>query len=423
MITLKIPYSKSYIETSIDERFLKGILESDLHKQSPDCSQEEIVEKALENPINSPKLEEMAGKANKILIITSDHTRPVPSAITLPILLKHIRKGNPQAEIKILIATGCHRASTYEEMVQKYGKDLVETEDFINHDSRDDDNMVFKGILPSGGELWLNSLIDWCDLLISEGFIEPHFFAGFSGGRKSILPGIASEKTVWANHCSKFISDPKARAGIIDNNPIHKDMIYAAETAGLAFILNVVINDKKEIIAAFAGHPEDAHKKGCQFVTNHAKIPPLDADIVITSNGGYPLDQNIYQAVKGMTAAEAHVKPGGVIIMVSACEDGHGGESFYKWLAESSGPHEVYEKIMNISQAETIPDQWEAQVLARVLMKATVIMVTDKCDPKLITDMHMLHAYTLEQALQKARQIAGENASILVIPDGVSVIP
>lgn len=423
MASLKIPYSKSYIETSIDESYLRGVLESDLHKYEADCSQEQIVEKALENPVNSLRLEEMAGKADKILIITSDHTRPVPSAITLPILLKHIRKGNPQAEIKILIATGCHRASTYEEMVQKFGKDLVETEEFINHDSRDDVNMVFKGILPSGGELWLNSLIDWCDLVVSEGFIEPHFFAGFSGGRKSILPGIASQKTVWANHCSKFIANPNARAGIIDENPIHKDMVYAAEVAGLAFILNVVINDKKEIIAAFAGHPEDAHKKGCQFVASHAGISPLDADIVITSNGGYPLDQNIYQAVKGMTAAEAHVKPGGVIIMVSACEDGHGGESFYRWLSESPGPREVYEKILKIPQLDTNPDQWQAQILARVLMKATVIMVTDKCDPKLITNMHMLHAYTLEQALQKARQIAGKEASILVIPDGVSVIP
>lgn len=423
MACIKIPYSKGYLEANIDGNCIKGVLEAGLHNHKVNYSQEQIVEDAIMNPICSPALQEMADNSQKILIITSDHTRPVPSAITLPILLDHIRKYNSQAVIKILIATGCHRATTCKEMVEKFGKDLVESEEFIIHDSRDSSNMVFKGILPSGGELWLNSLIDWPDLTIAEGFIEPHFFAGFSGGRKSILPGIASEKTVWANHCSKFIADSYARAGIIENNPIHKDMVFAAEVSGLDFILNVVINDKKEIIEAFAGHPEHAHKKGCEFVAQYAKINPMKSDIVITSNGGYPLDQNIYQAVKGMTAAEACVKQGGVIIIVSACEDGHGGESFYKWLSESSSAQEVYQKILDIPQLNTLPDQWQAQILARVLMKATVIMVTDMCDPKLITNMHMLHAHNIDQALHMARKLTSKEASIVVIPDGVSVIP
>jgi nickel-dependent lactate racemase len=305
----------------------------------------------------------------------------------------------------------------------KFGRELVETEEIINHDSRDSDNMVYKGLLPSGGELWVNSLVDWADVVISEGFIEPHFFAGFSGGRKSILPGIASEKTVLANHCSKFIASNNARTGNLKNNPINEDMMYAAKAAKLQFILNVVINGDKSIINAFAGDPVKAHEAGCDFVRKLSSVKARkDADIVITSNGGYPLDQNIYQAVKGMTAAEACVKKDGVIIIAAACNDGHGGEEFYRWFAGAKSPSEVAEKIAGIEQHETIADQWEAQILARILIKSDVIIVTDKCDRELITNMHMKKADSLEQALALAREKVGEKARITVIPDGVAVI-
>jgi nickel-dependent lactate racemase len=174
----------------------------------------------------------------------------------MPLILNEIRQGNPKAEIAILVATGYHRSSTEAELREKYGDKIVDKENIVIHDSRDRDNMVKVGILPSGGELVLNRLAMEADLLVAEGFIEPHFFAGFSGGRKSILPGIASKETILANHCSEFIAHPKARAGILKDNPIHEDMIYAAEKVNLNFILNVVINGDKKIINAFAGHWE-----------------------------------------------------------------------------------------------------------------------------------------------------------------------
>jgi nickel-dependent lactate racemase len=422
MISLKLPYSIGYKEITLEDFRVKGILTSAANKINVEQSEPDIVREALDHPIQSRRLRDMVKDAKKVLIITSDHTRPVPSKITIPILLSEIRSLNQDAEIRILIASGFHRQTTYEEMVFKFGKDIVDKEYILNHDSRDINKMVFKGILPSGAELHLNSLVDWADFILAEGFIEPHFFAGFSGGRKSILPGIASEKTVLANHCSKFIANDHAKTGILDGNPIHLDMVYAARMAKLDFILNIVIDSEKKIIKAFAGHPEEAHYKGCEFVRQLASVKAVEADIVITSNGGYPLDQNIYQSVKGMTAAEACVRKGGVIIIVAACNDGHGGDAFNNWFANAESPAEVDERIAQIPQMNTIADQWEAQILARVLLKCSVILVTDICDPDIIHNMHMMHAVSIEEAIKMAESIVGKQSDIVVIPDGVGVI-
>lgn len=380
------------------------------------------MERALDNAIGSPSLEELAKDKKNVVIISSDHTRPVPSHVTMPILLRRLREANPDIDITILIATGFHRATTHEELVQKYGEKIVNEEKIVVHDSQDDAAMADLGKLPSGGALKINKLAVEADLLIAEGFIESHFFAGFSGGRKSVLPGIASATTVMANHCSEFIASPYARTGILKNNPIHKDMLYAAQQAGLAFILNVVINAEKKVIAAFAGDSEKAHLTGCEYVLKMAEVKAQPADIVVTTNGGYPLDQNIYQSVKGMTAAEANCKEDCVIIMVSACNDGHGGQSFYENLRDVESPRALLDRIVKVPRNETIPDQWEMQILARILDKFTVIMVTDMCSPEMIKEMHMEHAYTFEDALQRAFELKGKDAGVVVIPDGVSVI-
>lgn len=422
MAKIKLPYHKKLIDIEIDDNNLAGILESKVSEFKPELSQEEIVEKALDNPIGSETLESLVKDKKDVVIITSDHTRPVPSKITMPILLKRIRKVNPSIDIKILIATGFHRPSTKEELINKFGSEIVENETILMHVSTDPTTLVKVGILPSGGELVLNKYAMEADLLIAEGFIESHFFAGFSGGRKSILPGIASAETIMANHCSEFIASPKARTGNISENPIHKDMLYAAKKANLAFILNVVIDSEKRIINAFAGDSEKAHKVGCDFVLKLSKVDKVDADIVVVTNSGYPLDQNVYQSVKGMTAAEATCNPNGVIIMVSACDDGHGGQSFYDNLANSESPKALLNKISKVPRNKTVPDQWEFQILARILNKFKVILVTDMCDPKMIKNMHMDHAYTFNEALEKAYELKGKDAKVAVIPDGVSVI-
>lgn len=419
---IELPYDKKHIIAEIDDRNFAGFLVSKAESFQPDLSQQELVEASLDHPIGSPRLEELAKDKKKIVIISSDHTRPVPSKIIMPILLRRLRSVAPDAEIKILVATGFHRPSTRQELIDKYGRDIVENEEIIMHVSTDDASMVKIGTLPSGGECIINRVAAQADLLIAEGFIESHFFAGFSGGRKAVLPGIASYKTIMANHCSEFISSDKARTGNLNNNPIHKDMVYAAKTAGLKFIINVVLNGNKEIIASFAGDLEEAHATGCEFVSNLARVDKVDCDIAISTNGGYPLDQNIYQAVKGMTAAEATNKESGVIIMVAGCADGHGGEGFYNSLYHSKCPKEFLDRVEHTDRDDTIPDQWTSQILARILCHHHVIMVSDLVQPELVTNMHMELAKSLDEALKRAYELEGKDAKVAVIPDGLSVI-
>jgi nickel-dependent lactate racemase len=421
MPKIRLPYGKKSITIDIPEDRLEGILVSKVNKYSTEESEEDIVKKAIINPIGVPRLKELSQDKKKIIVISSDHTRPVPSHITMPVILDEIRKGNPEASIAILVATGFHRASTKVELREKYGKEIVEKEKIVIHNSSEKDSMLKIGVLPSGGYCILNKLAIEADLLVAEGFIEPHFFAGFSGGRKSILPGIANKETILANHCSEFIAHPKARTGVLKGNPIHEDMLYAAEKANLNFILNVVINGDKKIINAFAGHWKEAHLKGCKFVSKLAGVKPKLADIVITTNGGYPLDQNIYQSVKGMTAAEATCKKGGVIIVASECADGHGSDFFYNTFAKADVVQNVMDEIMARNREETLPDQWESQVLARILLKYKVIMVTNASKEN-VENMHMKWASSVAKAIEMADEILGNTGKITIIPDGVSVI-
>ena len=418
---IEIPYGSTKQILHIDHEKVAAVL-GQAERENAGPNEVAIVRAALLHPIASPRLSDLARGKRRILLITSDHTRPVPSRITMPLLLDEIRTGQPDADITILIATGMHRPTTGEELIAKLGPGITDHEKIVVHNAYDESSMAFFGTLPSGGKLWLNCLLREADLVLSEGFIEPHFFAGFSGGRKSILPGIASERTVRYNHNAGFIASPLARAGSLEGNPIHLDMVYASRQAGLRFILNVLIDSGKHIIGAVAGNPEQAHKAGCELCASRVQVQPVVADIAVTSNGGYPLDQNIYQSVKGMTAAEACVRPGGVIIMNAALGDGHGGEDFYRWFADRDGPAAVMHDIESIPAEATRLDQWEAQILARIMLKATCIFVTGLVNRRLIERMHMRWAPDVDTALAEAFEIVGREAAVTVIPDGVGVI-
>lgn len=419
MAVIQVPYGKNHIEIKTDN--VREILVSKLNTTPVSEEPNSIVEKALKSPIESERLCVLASKAKTCTIIVSDHTRPVPSKYIVPHILKELRKGNPFIKIKLLVATGCHRGTTKEELVFKLGEDVVTNEEIVIHDC-DNSPVVNLGVLPSGAELIINKEAVDCDLLISEGFIEPHFFAGYSGGRKSILPGICSRKTVLGNHCSEFIDSPDAVAGSLDKNPINKDMEAAAVMAKLAFIVNVVINEDKTIMAAFAGSPIKAHRTGCAYLDSLCRvIPKGKSSIVITSNGGYPLDQNVYQSVKGMSAGARVVADGGVIIMCSLCNDGNGGLSFYKALSECASVTELLTQIRQTPMDKTIPDQWEYQILAKIIEKYTVIMVCTSEMKKEIEDMKMHWAGSINEAIALAEKITGKK-DITVIPNGVSVI-
>jgi lactate racemase len=421
-MNMLLPYDKKQISIEIDDRNFAGALVSRVEAYNPGLSQKQLVEASLDNTIGSPKLEELIKGKKNIVIISSDQTRPVPSEIITPILLRRIRSTQPDANIKILVATGFHRPSTRQELIDKYGQEIVDHEQIVMHVSTDEASMVKIGTLPSGGECIVNRVAVEADLLLAQGFIESHFFAGFSGGRKSVLPGISSYKTIMANHCSEFIASPKARAGNLEDNPIHRDMLYAAKTAGLKFIVNVVLNGKKEVIGSFAGDLEAAHAKGTHFLSSLARVDRINCDIAVVTNGGYPLDQNIYQAVKGMSSAEATNKEGGVIIVIAGLADGHGGVGFYNNLAQSKSPQDFLDRVAHTNRSHTVPDQWEAQILARILSHHHVIMVSDLVDPKIVTNMHMDLAKTFDEALGRAFNIQGKDAKVTIIPDGLAVI-
>lgn len=421
MKTIKIPYYTSTLDLHVSEENLKQVVTAKMHEYDPGKSEIQLIREALEAPIGTPRLRELAKGKNKVVLVTSDHTRAVPSKLTLPILLAEIREGNPDADITILIATGLHRATTEEEQRRMFGDAIVDNEKIAINNAFDPDQFVHVCKLPSGADFNCNKLAVECDLLVTEGFIEPHFFAGFSGGRKSILPGICSQETVNENHSYKAISSPYSNTGVLEHNPIHEDMVCAARAVNVQFIFNVALNGEKKVIAAWAGDLEKAHAEGVAFIRQWSQCPGITGDIVVTSNGGYPLDQNLYQSPKAVATAEACAGEDGVIIMCCSCADGMGGTHFAR-LIKMGTVDEIDGYLSKIPPKETIPEQWCPQIYARILKKHPVILVTTYLDHEEVRKANMIPASTPDEALEIAYGMKGRNASVVVIPDGVSVL-
>ena len=419
--TIPIPYYTSTLALHVEEENLKAVLTAKMHGFHAEKSQEQLVLDALEHPVGSPRLRTLAEGKRKIVIVTSDHTRAVPSKITLPLLLKEIRSGNPDADITILIATGLHRPTTEEEQRRMFGDEIVDHEKIAINNAFAPEQFVELCTLPSGAVFQVNRLAAECDLLVTEGFVEPHFFAGFSGGRKSILPGICSERTVNENHSYKAVSHPRSNSGMLKDNPIHADMLCAAKAVNVQFIFNVALDGEKKIVAAWAGDLEKAHEAGVAFIRQWSQCPVVTGDIVVTSNGGYPLDQNLYQSPKAMATAEACAGEDGVIIMCCSCCDGMGGAHFGQ-LIQRGTPDEIDRYLSSIPPEKTIPEQWCTQVCVRVLRKHPVILVTTFLSHDEVRKANMIPASTPDEALEIAYRLKGEQASVVVLPDGVSVL-
>ena len=421
MKTFDIPYYTSSLPLHVEDKNLKAVLNSRTDTYDAGKSEADLVREALAHPIGTPRLRELARGRQKVVLVTSDHTRAVPSKLTLPILLEEIRAGNPDADITILIATGLHRPTTEEEQRRMFGDAIVDQEKIVVNKAFEDEDFERVCELPSGAELWVNKLALHCDLLVTEGFIEPHFFAGFSGGRKSILPGICNAVTVNENHSYKAIASPYAATGVLEHNPIHEDMVFAARAVNVQFIMNVALNAEKKVIAAFAGDLEQAHLKGVEFVRSLAQCPSVTGDIVVTSNGGYPLDQNLYQSPKAVATAEACCRDGGVIIMCASCCDGMGGTHFEKLIVRGT-VDEIDDYLSKIPPKETIPEMWCAQIFSRILKKHKIILVTTYLDHEMVRKANMIPASSPDEALEMAYGMMGRDAEVVVIPDGVAVL-
>jgi len=381
------------------------------------ADEREAILQSLRSPIESPPLRNLIKPSDKVVVIATDNTRPCPDDRILPPLLTELESVVPRQNITIMIALGLHPPLNKAELSKKLGADIVANYNVVNHDVND---TVYIGTTSRGTPVDINRRVIEADFRISTGFIEPHFFAGFSGGRKSIAPGVFSVRSAYHNHGYQMIEHPKVRAGILHGNPIHEDMIEQAQMAKLNFIVNVLLNKQNEITHVVAGHPFQAHEKGCQIERKIAGIKVSQrADITITTNGGAPLDLDLYQTCKGIDTAAQVTRDGGIIIVASLCSAGIGPEAFLELHRSVDSPKEVIRKI---KREEPIGVQWENQILARTQLKNDIYLVSS-LDDRTVRDMMMTPASTVEEGLEKAFSILGDDAEIIVIPEGPLVLP
>ena len=378
-----------------------------------------IVE-SLRRPIAGPALATLARGTRNAVIVFSDLTRPVPNARLLPPILEELRlAGLRNEQITLLNATGLHRPNTPAELESMLGRDVVTAYRVVNHDARDESSLVSVGSSAYGTDIVLNRIYVDADLRITTGFIEPHFFAGFSGGGKSLLPGIAGEVTVLRNHDVQRIGHPNARWGYTYGNPVFDENRLAASIAPPAFIVNVALNRQREVTRVFAGELRAAHDAGCEFVRSTAMQPvrqPFDA--VVTTNSGYPLDINVYQAVKGMSAAAQIVRKGGDIVIAAECREGLGQPAFAEILRAGRSPRDWMELIGAPGYLKA--DQWEVQVLASILDHARVHIYSDRLDPADAADALLEPADSIDATVAELDYIG---ARIGVLPQGPLTIP
>jgi nickel-dependent lactate racemase len=416
---VKLAYGRSGLEVSLpDER--TTVIEPAYLPGLPD--EAAALRRALRQPIASPPLAERVKPTDSVVIVFCDITRPMPTRRVLPVILGelgHVPAGN----ITLLNATGTHRANTQAELAEMLGPEIVGRYRVVNHDARAQETLEYVGRTPRGGPVWLDRAYLAASIRIVTGFIEPHFFAGFSGGPKLVAPGVAGLETVMHLHSAPLIADPRATWGITLGNPIHDEIRAIARLAPPTFALDVALNKEHRITAVWAGDVFASHPQGCEFVKRTAMQPvPAPFDVVLTTNGGYPLDQNLYQAVKGMSAAALVVRQGGAILCAAECRDGLPEHGNYKDLLHSSrSPAEMLARIQ--TPGFSVPDQWEAQIQAQIQLKARVLLKNGYLSPDQVRAAHLEPVDDVEQAVARLLAEYGPSARLCVLPQGPQTIP
>jgi len=416
---IKLAYGKTGHTITLDDAWNVQVVEPRYIPGLADAPA--ALQQALRAPIGSPPLAQMAQAGAKVGIILNDLTRPTPNPLLLHALLAELPH-IPKDDITLFIALGTHRPNTPEELRAMLGEEALAYR-IVQNNCFDPATQERLGQTKAGHEVWLNADLARCDVKILTGFIEPHFFAGFSGGGKAVMPGMAGLRTILQNHCYAHIASPKATWGVTHGNPVWEEVREVARMAGKTFLLNVALNREKAITAIFAGDLDSAHAAGTAFV-RQAAMQPVEApfDIVVTTNSGYPLDLNLYQTVKGMSAAAQVVKKGGAIVSVSQCWDGipaHG--LFGKLLKDAGSPAKVLETVSQPGFLEL--DQWEAQVQAQVQLKAEVHLFAEGLTDQQITDSLLIPCRSVEATLKKLVARAGPGCRICVLPEGPQTVP
>lgn len=416
---LRLDYGTEGLDVDVPDDRLT-IIEPVYRPPVPDAHA--ALRQAMRAPIGRPPVRELVRAGQTIAISVCDITRAQPRRETLEALFAELPDLRME-DVTVLIATGTHRVNTPEELERMLGPSIVSKCRVINHNSRDASVLEPVGTTSTGVRVLLNR--EWlkADVRITTGFVEPHFFAGFSGGPKMVAPGLAALDTVMTLHDARRIGHPSATWGITEGNPIHDDVREIARMVPVTFSIDVTLNRDQKITRVFAGDLLEEHRLACAYAKETAmRAVPEAFDVVLTSNSGYPLDQNLYQAVKGMSAAAKIVKPGGTIICAAECRDGlpnHG--SYGEVLASRPDPRGLLEMIC--APGYSAPDQWQVQIQAQILSKARVLIKTSGLGPDVLRSAHLTPIEDVSAAVKDALATAGAGATLCVLPQGPQTIP
>jgi nickel-dependent lactate racemase len=415
-----LAYGKTGLEIDLPDQLNVTVVEPKYVPALPD--QKAALRQALLDPIGSPPLRDLVKAEDRVGIVFCDITRPAPSHLMIPAILEELAHV-PRQNITLFNALGTHRPNTQEELRGMLRDELVDNYRIVQNNAFDQATQVHLGITQRGHEIWLNREFVESDAKILTGFIEPHFFAGFSGGGKMVMPGMAGQRTVLGNHDAGMIADPQARWGGTRGNPIWEEIREVALRVNPTFMLHVTLNRDKEITGIFGGDLDAAHAAGCAFVKKTAMVPvPQPFDIVITTNSGYPLDLNLYQSVKGMSAAAQVVRERGAIIVAADCWDGVPEHGLYgQLLREADSPRALLDTIHTPGFLKQ--DQWQAQIQAQIQIKADVYVRTDNLTHEQIEMALFKPSPRVEDTLNLLLDRYGPDARICVLPEGPQTIP
>lgn len=413
MKEFKLGFGKEKLTFSLNEKNLAAELTpQDVQVERTGVDE---VRYALEHPIGTPKLSEMAKGKERVVIVTSDITRPVPSYKLLPSVLDELEKaGVAMEKVTVVFALGSHRAHTEEEMKKLVGEEVYARVRCVDSDP---EKCVHMGVTSHGTPVDVFEEVANADFKICMGNIEYHYFAGYSGGHKAIMPGVSTREAIQSNH--KYMVQPEACAGALDGNPVREDIEEAGKICHVDFIVNVVLDGKKEIINAVAGDPIQAHRVGCAFLDKLYKCPiEKQADIVIVTPGGFPKDINLYQAQKALDNAGHAVRDGGMIIWVASCKEGFGEEHFEEWMTG----HEKSSDMIDHIRREFVLGGHKAAAIAMILERARILLISDLPDD-LVRSIFLEPCHSIDEALAEAYKTLGEDAKAIVMPYGGSTLP
>jgi lactate racemase len=378
---------------------------------------------ALASPIGAPPLREWIRPGAKVVVLFTDITRATPNDRLIPWLLSRLESwGVARDQITLLNQLGTHRPNTRAELEVMLTPGVVANYKVVNHEPENAEACIQFGVTRQGVPARINRIAAEADVRILTGFIEPHFFAGFSGGPKALMPGVAHMETVMSNHGVHNISDPRATFGVCEGNPVWEELLAIATRVGPSFLLNVTLNDHRQITGVFAGDLEAAHRAGRDFA-KVAAMQPVKApfDVVVTTNSGYPLDQNLYQGIKGVSAAARILKEGGLIILAAECSEGVPPRSSYdQILREGGSPEEVLANLAHAPRSR--PEQWQAQIQALIQRRARVLLYSGM-DPATVRSVHLEPCTEIGCAVRSELARLGAGARVAVLPQGPLTIP